>query len=295
MGSDANRQKWFNGSIANVSIYSTALSPQEVSAHHAAYTPVGCPADAAFSADVLSGNAPLTVNFTDLSDRHPTAWLWDFGDGATSTEQNSTHTYTDAGTYTVALTATNCFGSDTETKAGYITVTAAATGHDTLLNTENGKPGYLEEGGYLEFRVTGADSYISIKNERFDLSIGDTVRLEIGEEGNGHIDIIDQMISEFNYNDVTLYINGDERENGNMKSIYIRSHDSLISTLTLIVPSKEKWTDFRVDGTPIIDRTDDDQEITLSNLMPGTDGVMNLDNPSNTIWFTGSITDYTLN
>ena len=40
---------------------------------------------------------PLTVNFMDRShDRDGTivAWMWDFGDGTTSTEANPTHTYT---------------------------------------------------------------------------------------------------------------------------------------------------------------------------------------------------------
>lgn len=122
IGSDANTQKWFNGSIANAAIYSTALSPQEIGAHHAAFTPAGCPADAAFSADVVSGTAPLTVQFTDLSTRHPTAWLWDFGDGTSSRVQNPFHIYADPGTYTVSLTASNLFGPGTETKTGYITV-----------------------------------------------------------------------------------------------------------------------------------------------------------------------------
>ncbi|MDL1876938.1 PKD domain-containing protein, partial [Cytophagia bacterium CHB2] len=43
------------------------------------------PPDANFSATVVSGNAPLTVQFVDESTGDPTAWSWDFGDGATST------------------------------------------------------------------------------------------------------------------------------------------------------------------------------------------------------------------
>jgi len=53
------------------------------------------------------------VFFTDLSTLSPTSWFWDFGDGATSTEQNPEHVFTSAGVYTVCLTATNAGGSAT--------------------------------------------------------------------------------------------------------------------------------------------------------------------------------------
>ncbi|AAM07055.1 PKD domain-containing protein [Methanosarcina acetivorans] len=80
---------------------------------------------AAFTADVTNGSAPLTVNFTDQSTNSPTSWLWDFGDGANSTEQNPVHTYSTEGTYSVNLTVTNEDGSDSELKTDYITVTQA--------------------------------------------------------------------------------------------------------------------------------------------------------------------------
>jgi PKD repeat protein len=66
---------------------------------------------ASFTTDKLSGDAPLTVQFTDTSSNVPTSWSWDFGDGSTSIEQSPAHTYTIPGTYTVSLTATNSGGS----------------------------------------------------------------------------------------------------------------------------------------------------------------------------------------
>jgi PKD repeat protein len=50
------------------------------------------------------------VAFTDLSLNTPTSWFWDFNDGATSTLQNPTHTFTEDGTFSVCLTATNSEG-----------------------------------------------------------------------------------------------------------------------------------------------------------------------------------------
>jgi YVTN family beta-propeller protein len=81
---------------------------------------------AAFGYNASSGTAPLTVQFTDISENAPTSWLWDFGDGATSTVQNATHTYTTPGTYSVNLTATNSAGSNSQVEADIITVSAAA-------------------------------------------------------------------------------------------------------------------------------------------------------------------------
>ncbi len=81
------------------------------------------PPIADFVGDPTTGYAPLTVNFTDMSTGSPTSWSWDFGDGVgTSAEQHPSYTYSDPGTYTVTLTATNSYGSDIEQKVGYITV-----------------------------------------------------------------------------------------------------------------------------------------------------------------------------
>jgi parallel beta-helix repeat protein len=88
-----------------------------------------------FSGAPLSGVEPLIVSFTELSDHGPFSWLWSFGDGGSSTRQNPGHGYTDPGTYTVALTATNAYGPDTETKTGYITVTACPNGPTSVLPT----------------------------------------------------------------------------------------------------------------------------------------------------------------
>jgi PKD repeat protein len=81
------------------------------------------PPVADFSANVTAGPAPLAVRFTDTSAGDPTAWLWSFGDGATSTEQHPIHTYAAPGNYTVNLTVSTGTGSDTLSRPGYITVT----------------------------------------------------------------------------------------------------------------------------------------------------------------------------
>jgi PKD repeat protein len=49
----------------------------------------------------------LTIQFTDSS-QHATGWLWDFGDGTTSNQQNPAHIFPwPGGTFTVTLTVWN--------------------------------------------------------------------------------------------------------------------------------------------------------------------------------------------
>jgi len=73
-----------------------------------------------FTADPIGGVIPFTVSFKDESAGDIISWLWDFGDGLTSTEQHPYHTYNSSGNYTVSLSVTSAGGSDTETKTDYI-------------------------------------------------------------------------------------------------------------------------------------------------------------------------------
>jgi PKD repeat protein len=90
---------------------------------------------AGFTADTTSGQAPLTVSFTDTSTGGPTSWSWDFGDGSASSARHPTHTYTEPGEYTVSLTATNTAGSSTATRTEFISVTPSGGGGEEVIVT----------------------------------------------------------------------------------------------------------------------------------------------------------------
>jgi hypothetical protein len=72
---------------------------------------------AQFSFAPLSPMVGEAVMFTDLSTGGPTSWMWDFGDGATSTEQSPSHVFDAPGTYEVSLTVSNDGGSDTASQS----------------------------------------------------------------------------------------------------------------------------------------------------------------------------------
>ena len=78
---------------------------------------------AQFTGSPTSGVAPLAVSFANSSTGSITSYAWDFGDGATSTLANPSHSYAAAGVYTVKLTVTGPGGSNTQTRSNYLTVT----------------------------------------------------------------------------------------------------------------------------------------------------------------------------
>jgi PKD repeat protein/Zn-dependent protease len=87
----------------------------------AGYITVTNPPVADFYTSFRYGPSPFTVSFSDRSLGYtPMTWHWQFGDGTGSDMQNPTHTYRSDGDYTVSLTVTNQYGSDTKTVAGFI-------------------------------------------------------------------------------------------------------------------------------------------------------------------------------
>lgn len=89
-----------------------------------------------FTATPESGNAPLEVVFADTSTGTPNGWLWSFGDGITSAEQNPTHIYGYARTYTVTLRVRDVTGAEStstkqiEVTEGFQTVSSCDSGAD---------------------------------------------------------------------------------------------------------------------------------------------------------------------
>jgi C1A family cysteine protease/PKD repeat protein len=100
--------------------YTATLSVSNDTYTTTASTNIWAMMDVNFTAAPTYGLAPLAVAFTDLTAGEPDAWLWEFGDGFTSADQNPVHMYATPGLYTVTLTASNAGDSGTMTKMNYI-------------------------------------------------------------------------------------------------------------------------------------------------------------------------------
>jgi len=108
---------------------------------------------AAFTTDVTT-TCTGCVQFTDTSQNLPTAWLWAFGDGTTSTAQNPNHCYTTAGTFAVTLRATNTAGTNTSAATSIIYNTTVPLAANCSPQTIN----YFANYGIIRFRLNTIDN-----------------------------------------------------------------------------------------------------------------------------------------
>ncbi len=121
-----------------------------------------------FSASPVSGAAPLSVDFTDLSFGEPTNWEWDFdNDGTTdSNEQNPSYTYSEAGTYTVSLAVSDGTYTDIEIKVDYIDVTFTDVEIETIpLETKlfGNHPNPFNPSTIISFSVTQNSNFVILE------------------------------------------------------------------------------------------------------------------------------------
>ncbi|MHB8108976.1 MAG: golvesin C-terminal-like domain-containing protein [Syntrophorhabdaceae bacterium] len=111
-------------------------------------------AKANFAAQSRLVTTRTAVQFTNLSSASAISFLWDFGDGTTSTKENPSHTYSTSGTYTVTLTVNSSSGSDVKVNDSYIkSVYSSRT--SMADNTHHYKPHYRDSSGSPKTIVYG--------------------------------------------------------------------------------------------------------------------------------------------
>ncbi|WP_165823887.1 PKD domain-containing protein [Pseudochryseolinea flava] len=113
-----------------------------------------------FSYDPPRGCAPLTVDFTNLSQfADPSTYVWQFGaNQGSSNAVNPSYTYFEPGIYTVSLTAANTTGDvDTEVKSMIIEVLPSAVAQFSVYPNVLDLPGDIL---YTNNRSAGATGYL---------------------------------------------------------------------------------------------------------------------------------------
>ena len=180
--------------------------------------PSNDPPVAIFSANPLSGSAPLTVSFTSSSTNTATH-DWDFnGDGILDASgQLVSYTYNDAGTYTVSLTATGPNGQDVLTRSNYITVSASPP---TALFTAD------PTSGKKDLRVEFSNSSLRYSTSVWDFGDGNT-----STENNP----VHTYTTSGTY-DVSLSVVGDGGSDTNVLSGYITVDD--VQTPAIVLDPK---------------------------------------------------------
>jgi len=98
----------------------------------ASVIPATPPVTAAFGFTPTNPTTSQNVNFADQSTGVPTSWVWSFGDGFSSSQQNPVHNYSSPGTYNVTLTCANVVSTSSVTHA--VSVISSAVPYRALVS-----------------------------------------------------------------------------------------------------------------------------------------------------------------
>ena len=153
-----------------------------------------------FTSTPNNGFRPLLTAFTDKSSGTPTSWLWSFGDGASSTTQNPTHSYTQEGAFDVSLTVTNTVGTNSRTSIAHITTTTqiytktfsgSSNGTGTLMLNSQSETGVFSSSASGTGTLTISTTYQALAQKEYEYRVFD--------ENWNYISTWQDVTSEFQY------------------------------------------------------------------------------------------------
>ena len=188
-GSYAWTMPTISSTAVQVSVTVTDLAGNATSANSGVFSIVDAPSSiqAGFSANATKVAIDIPVTFSDQSTGDVESWLWVFGDGSISTEQNPTYIYQSPGDYTVSLTVSGGGMSDTLTQSSYLLVTAYPSNY-----------GDIDGNGLLE--LSDAIIALQIMSGKSDLSA--SLNADVDKDGkislSEAIFIIQQLSTEIN-------------------------------------------------------------------------------------------------
>ncbi|QEE62511.1 PKD domain-containing protein [Salinibacterium sp. dk2585] len=187
---------YFSGLLDEVAVYSTTLDGPTVAARYALGT-TGAPPNAAPAAAFTEAvsNLDVSVDASASSDSDGTiaGYVWDFGDGNTATGVTASHSYAEAGSYTVTLTVTDNGGASNSTSK---TVEATeppeppvGIAADSFTRTSSSGWGTADLGG--EWSTVGAASRYTVSGSAglMTVAAGQTLRASLPGATSDDVDL----------------------------------------------------------------------------------------------------------
>ncbi len=168
-------------------------------------------------------NPPLNalVDFSDSSTEFPNSWVWDFGDGNVSMEQNPSHAYSAPGTYEVELIVGNCFQTDT------ITYTIVVQGAAVALVNPSSIDEVIDCGGSTTVNVSLGNGGVGDMIYTIDIG-GEAVVASNMEEYSEVDNFTEHQFIDLNSGSDSVYLqvvlNGDYDNFGEFSSLYIEGN-----------------------------------------------------------------------
>jgi len=147
---------------------------------------------ASFIVDPVSGSAgaPVAVQFTDTSTGGPTSWLWEFGYGLTSTEQNPMVAFYVPGIYPVTLTVANGAGQDSRSQ-DYLVYECA--NQLAMLQSDGSQYDTVME-AYDAAAASGLDDTIMLKGGFFNEDLNFYGNASVGLMGGFDCSLADDLM-----------------------------------------------------------------------------------------------------
>ena len=153
-----------------------------------------------------------TIDFTDLSTGDPvigdtiSTWVWDFGDGSTSTDQHPAHTYSDTGTYTVQLAITNQYGCPDTIVKTIITCSNRSSSADTIVISPMPLADFIAEPATADFNAEPYITTILFPGFNYtdlsasgDTGVGDTISTWFWDFGDGASSVAQDPMHSYAY------------------------------------------------------------------------------------------------
>jgi len=199
---------------------------------------------------VYLSNPGITVTIPDTAVAHLDNWNWDFDDSTTSALQSPLHQYASSGVYNVSLTITRGDGSQRSITQNDILGVNQPRSKTVLVDTL--RNAYVGKGSEVSFVSADANSSVIIDGKSYPLPEGSVVKMRVGSDVSGKMNIRSGRLVSFAFPDVTLFVNGTQVAYGTGGDCLLPSYHYFQANVTYrVLPLNGEIRQIIVDGNKI--------------------------------------------